>query len=261
MSVDAARTGRAAPCCAHGPPVPTLAAEAQVTRCRPPSPPDACASRSVHRSLGRAVRRGVHDRSGRQVRAAIAWSLTYDRGRRHGAACGRTPIGVRAATMNYMSDQPIRASDAERDESAKRIQSATAEGRLTFEEADERLDAVLASRFRHELTTLVADLPDPATAHTAVSAAASVSAAGEDPQVRADGRGLRRRGPTRTGSNGRWALGIHAAVVVLISLLMIARWAISGVPYFWPMFPMFWLLLSLVLHTRRRASRPDWARM
>ena len=58
------------------------------------------------------------------------------------------------------SDRPVRASDAERDDSARRIQVATAQGRLTLQEAEERLDSVFGSRFRHELSTLLVDLPD-----------------------------------------------------------------------------------------------------
>ena len=183
----------------------------------------------------------------------VRLSPTYDRGRTDGAACGRTPFRERPATMNDMtSDQPIRASDAERDESAQRIQSATAEGRLTFEEAGERLDAVLASRFRHELSNLVADLPSP---RAPADSAMPVSNGGPDPgDERARGPGSRGRGHAHSDPTGRWALGIHAAVVAVISMIMVARWAISGVPYFWPMFPMFWLLLSLVVHSRRRAS-------
>jgi hypothetical protein len=115
---------------------------------------------------------------------------------------------------------------------------------------------VLASRFRHELSALVADLPDTDTGR---------GLAGTDDSTRR---------PTGSGSR---ALAIHAAVVVVVSAILVARWATGAVPpgpdgpwpgsggeaaaatsglaYFWPMFPMFWLLLSLGVHFLPRARR------
>lgn len=55
----------------------------------------------------------------------------------------------------------IRASDAEREEIARVLQTAAGEGRLTPEEAGERLAQAQTARFRHELEQLVADLPPP----------------------------------------------------------------------------------------------------
>ena len=53
----------------------------------------------------------------------------------------------------------IRASDTEREEVAKLLQTAAGEGRLTPEEAGDRLAQASAARFRDELERLVADLP------------------------------------------------------------------------------------------------------
>lgn len=53
----------------------------------------------------------------------------------------------------------IRASDADRDRYAAILQDAYAEGRLTREEYDERLDACLRARTYADLEPLVADLP------------------------------------------------------------------------------------------------------
>ena len=58
----------------------------------------------------------------------------------------------------------VRASDAERERVAKLVSDAAGEGRLTLEEAEERLELVYATRFRHELDQYVADLPAQATA-------------------------------------------------------------------------------------------------
>jgi hypothetical protein len=54
---------------------------------------------------------------------------------------------------------PILASDAERDDALQSISCAVGEGRLTLDEAVRRIDAVLRSRHRHQLTELVGDLP------------------------------------------------------------------------------------------------------
>ncbi len=53
----------------------------------------------------------------------------------------------------------IRASDTEREQIAKLLQTAAGEGRLTPEEAGERLAQASAARFREDLDQLVADLP------------------------------------------------------------------------------------------------------
>ena len=53
----------------------------------------------------------------------------------------------------------IRASDAEREQISKLLQAAAGEGRLTPDEAGERLAQAQDARYRHELEQLVADLP------------------------------------------------------------------------------------------------------
>jgi len=53
----------------------------------------------------------------------------------------------------------VRASDAERERIAQLLQSAAAEGRLSPDEAGERLAAASAATYREELQQLVGDLP------------------------------------------------------------------------------------------------------
>jgi Domain of unknown function (DUF1707) len=55
----------------------------------------------------------------------------------------------------------IRASDAERDAAAERLQVAFAEGRLADAEFDQRMRSALTARTRADLDALVADLPAP----------------------------------------------------------------------------------------------------
>ena len=53
----------------------------------------------------------------------------------------------------------IRASDAEREQISKLLQAAAGEGRLTPDEAGERLAEAQGAKYRHELEQLVTDLP------------------------------------------------------------------------------------------------------
>jgi hypothetical protein len=59
----------------------------------------------------------------------------------------------------------LRASDTDRDRVAGILREAAAEGRLTMEELDERLDAVYAAKTYAELGPITHDLPHPGTAH------------------------------------------------------------------------------------------------
>jgi hypothetical protein len=62
-------------------------------------------------------------------------------------------------TLGGVNDPQMRASDADRDKYTAVLQDAFAEGRLTREEYDERLEAVYLARTYGDLEPLVADLP------------------------------------------------------------------------------------------------------
>jgi hypothetical protein len=133
--------------------------------------------------------------------------------------------------MNERQDieRAVRASDAERERIAKLVSEAAGAGRLTIAEADERLERVYTTKFRHELEEFVADLPaEPATP------------------------GRPERFPAR--------LRVHAAVAVALSVLLILRWVAMDVPFFWPAGPMFVLWGSFLLHARfvRSGGVPPW---
>jgi len=65
-------------------------------------------------------------------------------------------------------DRPpaIRASDAERERTSALLRDAAAEGRLTFEELADRVEAAARAKTREELARLTADLPVPEDAMT-----------------------------------------------------------------------------------------------
>jgi fatty acid desaturase len=102
-----------------------------------------------------------------------------------------------------MSDADLLVSDAERDEAAERLRQAGGEGRLTPEELEQRLGRAFGARTRGELDVLVADLPAPPRRP----------------------RAPRSRRP-------------ELAVFASTALLLIAIWALSGMGYFWPAWPI-----------------------
>ncbi len=58
-------------------------------------------------------------------------------------------------------NRPLRASDADREQTLEALAAASAEGRLSLEEYSQRSDAALAARTIGELTGLTTDLPAP----------------------------------------------------------------------------------------------------
>jgi hypothetical protein len=135
------------------------------------------------------------------------------------------------------STTDVRASDAERERVAKIVSDAAGEGRLTLEEAEQRLELIYATTFRHELGQHIADLPADLPAGRRDSA-----------QIRGPGG----RFPNR--------LRIHAAIVLVLSVAVIVRWATLGTPFFFPVFPVFFLVAGLLVHARvlswRRGAGP-----
>ncbi|MGW6455143.1 DUF1707 SHOCT-like domain-containing protein [Streptomyces sp. NPDC055078] len=78
-----------------------------------------------------------------------------------------------------MSELPeMRASDSERERIAERLREGVAEGRLTMEEFEERLDAAYTARTHGELEPLVSDLPVTGTGAAPVAATGSGDWAG-----------------------------------------------------------------------------------
>jgi hypothetical protein len=62
--------------------------------------------------------------------------------------------------------EPVLASDCEREETTRLVSEAIGEGRLSLEEGERRIDSALRSRHRHQLASLVADLPPTLPAST-----------------------------------------------------------------------------------------------
>jgi Domain of unknown function (DUF1707) len=103
----------------------------------------------------------------------------------------------------------LRVSDADRDRVAELLRSAAGEGRLSPDELEERLELAFEARTDADLVPLTADLPAPA---------ARVPAP----------RGLARRLPARPD------FGPYVGV----SVMLVAIWALTGMGYFWPIWPI-----------------------
>jgi hypothetical protein len=76
----------------------------------------------------------------------------------------RSSSAAAARPAGNIPTPPVLASDPERDRTADRLAEAIGEGRLSFEEGGQRIEAALQSRYRRELERLVMDLPALASA-------------------------------------------------------------------------------------------------
>jgi len=125
-----------------------------------------------------------------------------------------------------LPDPSLRASDAEREHHAELLREHAAQGRLTVDELEARLDRAYAARTRGELAPLVADLPAPAPSRP--------PRARRRPRPRPD-----------------------LVPFLAVNLVLIVIWAATGAGYFWPLWPLLGWGLGLVApcgrgHHRRR---------
>jgi len=117
----------------------------------------------------------------------------------------------------------VRASDAERERIAQMLQAAAAEGRLSPEEAGERLATASAATYREELHRLIADLP-------AVRDLDEVEPMGR-PRVAA-----------------WWLLSV--ARLAIVALLVTTFWSFSGVRLL--LWPLGFMAIAFLLRPWRR---------
>jgi hypothetical protein len=110
---------------------------------------------------------------------------------------------------------PVRASDADREHVVAKLNAAVGDGTLTLVEAEERITAAYAAKFRADLLPLTADLPTP-----------PAPGPGRKPPVR--------------------------AFVVPAVILLIALWIASPVPFFWPIIPLAFIAVRISAASRHR---------
>ena len=112
----------------------------------------------------------------------------------------------------------VRASDPERERVVEALRAHAAAGRLDPDELEERLGRAYAARTRADLVPLVADLPAPTTVAPAPRRARSLPA---------------------------------VPPVVLVAVLLVTIWALTGAGYFWPVWPIGAMALGAFKHGRR----------
>jgi Domain of unknown function (DUF1707) len=117
-------------------------------------------------------------------------------------------------------------SDADRERTAERLRLASGEGRLTADELEERLERAFGARTEAELEPLVADLPAP-----------------RSPRAQ--------RGPQ---TRGRPDFGPYIGV----SVMLVGIWALTGMGYFWPIWPILGWGSSFVMAPGRLVG--PWGR-
>jgi hypothetical protein len=105
----------------------------------------------------------------------------------------------------------LRASDAERERVVEALRVHAGEGRLPTDELERRIDTAYAAERRGDLAALLVDLPRQA--------------------------GRRRPLPRRSHQ-------FHTTV--LVAVLLLAIWALTGAGYFWPIWPIGAMALSLL---------------
>jgi hypothetical protein len=111
---------------------------------------------------------------------------------------------------------PVRASDADREEVVAKLNAAVGDGTLTLVEAEERITAAYAAKFRADLLPLTADLPVP------------------PPKMQL------RRPPVR------------AFIVPAVVVLLVVLWIASPVPFFWPIIPLAFIAVRVSAASRHR---------
>ncbi|MER7130702.1 DUF1707 SHOCT-like domain-containing protein [Streptosporangium saharense] len=137
----------------------------------------------------------------------------------------------------------MRASDGDRDKVAGVLREHYAQGRLTNEEFDERLERLYSSRTYGELARLTSDLPDADLKRMTPAPATS-------PQ---------RRDARRKGVAAMWASWAMASGVNWVIWLIIGVTNGLDFPYPWPLWVMgpWGVILLMTTVLAGRGGRPD----
>jgi len=131
----------------------------------------------------------------------------------------------RQATVVRAPRGEVRVSDAERESAAARLKTHFTAGRLSHDELEERLDRAYAARSRRELRAVFADLPSDRRVGLAAMHRAAVRA--------------------------------HALTYGVVNSALVATWALTDSPQFWPAWSIFPWGAALALHAAA-GSRRVW---
>ena len=107
----------------------------------------------------------------------------------------------------------LRVSDAEREEVVERLRLHAAEGRLDVQELEQRLEAAFGAKSREDLAELEGDLP-----------------------------------AARPRRRDRQDFREHLNVYLAVNAGLIVIWALTGMGYFWPVWPMMGWGIGVLAH-------------
>lgn len=139
-----------------------------------------------------------------------------------------------------MTHRDIRVGYTERDETTARLAEHFAAGRLNRAEFDERTSQALAARTRGELDDVMSDLP-------------SVPVVAQEPPPTA---------PVPSNIDAKQAAISHwrrttLATWAIFAVFFIVLWAVTGVGYFWPVWPiMGWGLGVAISGVKAHTEEP-----
>jgi|HubBroStandDraft_4_1064222.scaffolds.fasta_scaffold95277_2 hypothetical protein len=162
---------------------------------------------------------------------------------KHDAGSGQDGVPVEPFWESFRLDPrqpghaPIRASDADREIVRATLGDAFADGRLTREEYDDRLNTLYGSRTLGEVSSLVTDLVP-----------LDGSPMAPAPLLGAD---------MRTRAARKWRKDVEESLAAFLvpSIICTVIWiAVTGGGFFWPVFPMLFLGLNLVKTVVQRES-------
>jgi hypothetical protein len=162
---------------------------------------------------------------------------------KHDAGSGQDGVPVEPFWESFRLDPrqpghaPMRASDADREIVRATLGDAFADGRLTREEYDDRLNTLYGSRTLGEVSSLVTDLVP-----------LDGSPMAPAPLLGAD---MRTRGARKWRKDVEEALAAFLVPSIICTVIWIA---VTGGGFFWPVFPMLFLGLNLVKTVVQRES-------
>jgi hypothetical protein len=153
-----------------------------------------------------------------------------------------SPPPARAPEPVVPEPLELRASDAERERTVEVLRRHATTGRLDAVELEERLGRALAAVTRADLAATLADLPaDERQAEPARAAAGRRARNAHHLQHLHHLPHVRR--------------GKQPSKVLLIAVLLVAIWAVTGAGYFWPIWPLMWFAFAALV-PRMRGGHP-----
>ena len=135
--------------------------------------------------------------------------------------CGRHRSSARRAPASRLRPDDVRPSDAEREDVVAQLRHHAGDGRLDTPELEARVEQAYTATRRRDLVALTADLP----------------------------RAPRRRRDERA------ELAEHVRSYLSVMALLVVIWALTGMGYFWPVWPIVGWGVFVVQHAAA-ARRP-----